>query len=91
MPELVEFARAHPEATVIGVNVNDDQDAATAFVARQGITFPNVYDPNGELFNRFASRGLPTTVFLNADLEVTDTVVGATDMSGFEAGLQTAE
>lgn len=91
MPDLVKFAASHPEVNVIGVNVNDNKDDATAFVSRQGMKFPIIFDPNAGFFDQFQSQGLPTTVFLNKDLQVTDKIVGATDTAGFEAGLQTAQ
>jgi cytochrome c biogenesis protein CcmG, thiol:disulfide interchange protein DsbE len=91
MPDLVKFAAAHPEVSVIGVNVNDNKNDAVTFVAQQGMKFPVIYDPNAGFFDQFASQGLPTTVFLDKDLQVTDKIVGATDTAGFEAGLQTAQ
>jgi len=36
-------------------------------------------------------QGLPTTIFYDKDLNVVDKIVGATDVAGFEAGLQKAQ
>jgi thiol-disulfide isomerase/thioredoxin len=91
MPELVAFAAAHPEVQVVGVDVQDEVGAAQQFVAQQGITFPQVSDPQGQLFRVIESQGLPTTLFLDADLMVREKIVGATDRSGFEAGLKKAQ
>ena len=90
MPELLEFAKQNPDVTVVGVAVNDDEDAAREAAEQWGLTFPSVLDPDGAIFGRFESQGLPTTVFFNADLEVKDTIVGQTDLAGFEAGLEKA-
>lgn len=91
MPDLVKFAAAHPDVNVIAVDVNDEKSDAVSFAAQQGMTFPIISDPNSGFFDQFQSQGLPTTVFLNKDLQMTDKIVGATDTAGFEAGLQTAQ
>ncbi len=91
MPDLLEFAEAHPEAVVLGVAVNDERDAALAFAREHAITFPSVYDPDGTVFAQFESQGLPTTVFLDKDLRLKEKIIGATDLQGFEAGLRAAQ
>lgn len=90
MPDLVAFAAAHPEVQVVGVDVNDQQGAGQQFVQQYGLPFPNVFDPDGAVFEKFESEGLPTTVFFDKDLNVRHKIVGATDRQGFEAGLQKA-
>jgi thiol-disulfide isomerase/thioredoxin len=91
MPDLVKFAAAHPEVVVIGVDVNDKVPAAQKFAAKYAITYPLVADEQGVIFGHFDSQGLPTTIFYDSDLNVVDKIVGATDMAGFEAGLQKAQ
>lgn len=91
MPALVDFAAAHPEVTIIGVAVNDNEAEAERMIADFGIPFPTVWDPKGEIFARFESQGLPTTVFYTAGLQIAHTIVGVTDRAGFEAGLQQAQ
>lgn len=91
MPDLVAFAVAHPDVAVIGVAVNDSEADAARMILDYGITFPTVWDSDGELFSRVESQGLPTTVFLTADLHVAHKIVGAADRAGFEAGLRRAQ
>ncbi len=91
MPDLVKFAAAHPEVVVIGVDVNDTVAAAQRFAVAHGMDYPLVADEQGAIFSRFDSQGLPTTVFFNKDLAMVDKIVGATDLAGFEAGLQKAQ
>ena len=91
MPDLVKFAAAHPDVVVIGVDVNDKVPDAQRFAAKYAITYPLVADEQGAIFAHFDSQGLPTTVFYDKDLNVVDKIVGATDMTGFEAGLQKAQ
>jgi len=90
MPELIRFAEENPDVAVIGVAVNDDEAAAREAAERWGLTFPSVLDPEGRIFSGFESQGLPTTVFFDADLEVKETIIGQTDLAGFEAGLEKA-
>lgn len=91
MPELIEFAARHPEVKVVGVAVNDEEEAARAAADQWGLTFPSVLDPEGTIFAGFDGQGLPTTVFFDAELQVKDTIIGQTDLAGFEAGLENAE
>ena len=91
MPDLVKFAAAHPDVTVIGVDVNDKVPDAQKFATKYAITYPLVADEQGIIFGHFDSQGLPTTVFYDKDLNVVDKIVGATDGAGFEAGLQKAQ
>lgn len=91
MGDLVEFAAAHPDVAVIGVAVNDDEQAARQAAADWGLTFPSVFDPDGAIFAEFDGQGLPTTIFFDADLVPVETAVGQTDLAGFEAGLEKAQ
>ncbi|WP_433208093.1 TlpA family protein disulfide reductase [Dactylosporangium sp. CS-047395] len=53
---------------VLGVNVNDDRDAAERFVATYGVTYPNLFDPTGEIplvFPAISPRTLPNTVIVD--------------------------
>lgn len=59
MPEFDRFAAAHPEVTVIGVAVEDSEEAARAFAAEVGVGYPlGLDDAIGDLYPRL---GLPTT------------------------------
>lgn len=91
MADLLEFAAAHPDVAVVGVAVNDDEQAARGAAQSWGLTFPSVFDPDGAIFAEFDGQGLPTTVFFDRDLVPRKTVVGQTDLAGFEAGLQKAQ
>ena len=51
----------------IGVTNRDGIDAARAFVARYGVTYPNVHDPDERLASGFGVQGVPETFFIDAD------------------------
>ncbi len=55
------FADAHPEAQVIGLDTQDNDDDARAFYRAFGWTHPSIRDPSGELAARLRLQGLPTT------------------------------
>jgi thiol-disulfide isomerase/thioredoxin len=52
----------------LGVNVKDEEQFAKAFVATQGITFPSLYDPRGEValaFRDYPANAIPSTIVLD--------------------------
>ena len=60
----------------VGVNVQDTEDAARAFMAEFGITYPNGPDTAERWDNRFGVSGLPVTFFIDPDGEIRTTVLG---------------
>lgn len=62
--------------TTLGVNAADDFDDAAAFLKRLQITYANVYDPEQNRLQAYRVTGLPTTVFLDAQLRIRAQVAG---------------
>ncbi|MHA6799491.1 TlpA disulfide reductase family protein [Bounagaea algeriensis] len=62
MPELVEAAHATRDDPVqlLGVNVRDDQGAATDFLRNYDVPYPSLYDPSGK--SMLAFDGIPLSV-----------------------------
>jgi thiol-disulfide isomerase/thioredoxin len=89
-PDLVAFAADHPEASVVGVAVNDERADTEAFVEKYGVTYTVVYDPQGGTGSAWGVTGIPTTFFLDAEGTIQDTIVGAASSEQFEASLQKA-
>jgi thiol-disulfide isomerase/thioredoxin len=89
-PDLVAFAKAHPEVAFVGVNVGDKQADAEGFVARYGLPYPVVYDGQGTIAQRYGVDGIPVTMFFDKTGKRVATVVGATDRAGFEEKLKAA-
>ena len=58
------------EVTFLGVNTDINESTWRSFVGETGITYETVFDPERELFLAMKARGMPTTVFVNADGEV---------------------
>ena len=87
---LASFARAHPEAQVVGIDVQDTKSGARAFYRRFGWRHPSIFDPSGSLAAQLGLQALPTTVFLDRTHRVVERIAGETDLAGFTAGLQRA-
>ena len=65
----------------LGINTRDDADAARAFVARYGVTYPSVNDERGRiaaaLKGVLAATALPSTLVVTGDGRVTARAFGA--------------
>jgi hypothetical protein len=75
----------HGGVATVGVNVADDFDDAAAFLKHLRITYANVYDPEQTRIQTYRVTGLPTTVFLDAQLHIREQVAGGyVDESGYQ-------
>lgn len=64
----------------IAVDVKEDTGTVTAFVEDMNLSFPIVLDPNGEISNvMYEVRGIPTTIFVDANGIVAARHVGPLD------------
>lgn len=71
MPRMVAAAhRYQGQVRFLGVDVEDVQSAAEAFVRKYRIPFPSVADPLGEIRRSERIVGLPVTQFYRADGEL---------------------
>lgn len=50
---------------VLGVDFNDLRPDALGFVREHGVTYPIVYDRDGELVAKFGATGVPETFFID--------------------------
>jgi thiol-disulfide isomerase/thioredoxin len=89
--DLRRFAAAHPEAVVLGIDFQDPKAGAQDFYRRWQWTHPSIWDVSGSMTAALGLQGMPTTYFLSADHLIVAQVIGATDLAGFEQGLEAAE
>ena len=90
-PDLARFAREHPEAQLIGIDIKDVEGPAREFYRRYRWRHPSIFDPTGEKAASLGLQGQPITYFLNEEHEIVETIAGASDFAGFEAGLERAQ
>jgi thiol-disulfide isomerase/thioredoxin len=88
--DLREFAAAHPDIVVLGLDFQDTRTGARAFYRRWDWTHPSIWDAAGTKTSSIGLIGMPTTYFLDDRHRIVAQVVGATDRAGFERGLEIA-
>ncbi|WP_297741405.1 TlpA disulfide reductase family protein [uncultured Tessaracoccus sp.] len=83
-PELVEaYERVGEGVEFLGLNTRDLTPApAQAFVRTAGITYPNIFDPDGALllgFGQLPPKAIPSTLVIDSDGKVAARVIGEVD------------
>jgi thiol-disulfide isomerase/thioredoxin len=63
-------------ALYVGGNWPNDPQAAKEFLARLGITYPNVLDESSDLARRFGIAGIPSTIVVDRSGEMRFRVLG---------------
>ena len=71
--ETPEFQQVYSEVKdrgvrFLGVDVKEDKQFALAFVQSQGIEYPSLYDPSGEValaFRDYPANAIPSTILLD--------------------------
>ena len=94
MPAVATYLRRHGSGSVVvvGVDALDARGPAQHFVARDRVTFPVVYDPNGAVTaGVFNFQTLPETVFVNAKGVVTKVYYGAIPTKQLSAGIRSLQ
>jgi len=80
MPALQRTYQTHASQgfVVLGVNATnqDELSLAISFVESRGLTFPILFDENGEVSRSYRVRALPTSFFIDAQGIIQDVVVG---------------
>jgi cytochrome c biogenesis protein CcmG/thiol:disulfide interchange protein DsbE len=51
----------------VGIAIQDREREAQGFLAKYGITYPAVFDADGEVMQAYRITGIPTTVIIDAD------------------------
>ena len=62
---------------MVGVDIQDTEEDALAYVREFGLSFPNGRDVDGKITVEYGVIGLPVTFFINADGVVEGRWVGA--------------
>jgi cytochrome c biogenesis protein CcmG/thiol:disulfide interchange protein DsbE len=64
------------DVVFVGIDVDDVRSDARAFLARYGVTYPNVYDGKSSTVGRYGVTGFPETYFVDAAGKVRYRVAG---------------
>lgn len=91
----MQFARQHPEITVVGIGAGsaangDSLDGAFQFVEHHGATLANMqmlYDVSFRAWRKWGVSSQPWTIGLDDDGQVLFSQPGRTDMATIEAVL----
>lgn len=79
-PDLVEASEQLPDVQFIGINTKDlDPAPAQAFVRSFGVTYPNLYDPDGALllgFGQVPPKAIPSTLVIDESGAVAARMLG---------------
>ena len=77
MPLLQEaYARHGEDLRFLGIDTQDDPEAAAAFLSDLGIGYPHAVDSDAELLRELGVRGLPVTLAVDEEGRVVDRRVG---------------
>ena len=74
----------------LGLNVKDQEQLATAFVANKGLTFPSLFDPASEValaFRDFPASSIPSTIVLDREQRVAAVFTGAVSQDDLRSTL----
>jgi len=69
MPLFEETWSKYNDENVVflGINVMDDKSNAQEFIDSIGVTYPNLYDPQGNVSRKYNVVALPATFFIDKD------------------------
>lgn len=88
---LARFAEKHQDAAILGIDVQDEAEAAKEFVAAARWTYPSIADPDGRLAARLGLADLPTTYFFTREHRLVATAAGYTPLVELEARFEQAK
>lgn len=75
------YARAGGRLRVVGVDTEDDQGHAYAFVHDLGVHYPSVFDSDGNFRRRLKLPGPPATLFVDANGHLVQRIFGPLDVN----------
>jgi cytochrome c biogenesis protein CcmG/thiol:disulfide interchange protein DsbE len=79
------------DVVFVGIDVKDFRGDAKDFLARYGVTYPNVYDGKGSTVGRYGVTGFPETYFIDASGKVRYRIAGPVeDEAELDAGIERA-
>jgi thiol-disulfide isomerase/thioredoxin len=95
--ETPEFQQVYAEdagrgVAFLGINVKDDEQLARAYLSSNGITYPSLYDPRGEValaFRDYPANAIPSTIVLDRQGRVAAVYTAQVEQQDLRAVLDT--
>jgi cytochrome c biogenesis protein CcmG/thiol:disulfide interchange protein DsbE len=69
------------DVVFVGIDIQDVRGDARAFLARYGVTYPNVYDGKGSTVGRYGATGVPETYFIDPSGKVRYRIAGPVEQA----------
>jgi cytochrome c biogenesis protein CcmG/thiol:disulfide interchange protein DsbE len=93
--EAEHLRRFHDSArgrvALVGVSWTDTRSGARKFIDEYDWRFPNFFDPDGTVGNRYGLSGLPTTFVLDGDGRIASVLRGPQTQAKLDAAVRAAE
>ncbi len=90
--EMPAFEQVHQQlkdtVAFLGLDQNDQEDAARRMVAETGVTYRLAADPHGQASAKLGVAGLPTTLFIGPDGTLRGRRVGAMTAAQLRAAIR---
>jgi thiol-disulfide isomerase/thioredoxin len=92
-PQLVLFAKSlRPgDSALIGIDVNDDRQAALGFIRQFGVRYAIVADPSATIAVRYRIPGIPTTFVIDREGRIAGRLLGPQTVSSLRRVLAEVE
>lgn len=87
MPEIVRAAEADEDLVVIAVNVQEAVKQVRSFAEEYEMQMPVARDINGKLRDLYQVRGMPTSIFIDRDGNISSTWAGGLNAEQLETEL----
>ncbi|HEV8602165.1 MAG TPA: TlpA disulfide reductase family protein [Gaiellaceae bacterium] len=84
------FERYRNRVAFVGVDTTDYSGDARAFLARYGVTYPNVRDPNGRVLRDYGGLPLPRTFVIGRSWRVSAYIFGEAREEELQSAIQEA-
>jgi thiol-disulfide isomerase/thioredoxin len=90
--EMPAFEQVHQavgdDVSLVGLAVQDQEDAARALAARTGVSYDLGFDPSGGIITDLGGVVLPTTVFVDAGGTIVESHPGQLDEAGLRSKIR---
>ncbi len=79
LPSLLQFHRAHPEIEIVGVSIDEDEQAYRHFLQQRHVDFLTVRDPGQTVPAKYSTEQWPETYLIDKNGLIRRRFIGATD------------